>query len=121
MGEHIKEWDDTNVPLQIDENNLVTKVGHDMGGSYTYTETINGESYDKCVLCGVTTKHKTNTHIDYRTCYVEGIGQFCPSCFTGGTASGRELITIPKNFIKSYSNDAELGAKVRKYYYENHH
>ena len=33
MGEH-------HVPLQIDENNLVTKVGHDMGGSYEIKEAV---------------------------------------------------------------------------------
>lgn len=34
MGEH-------HVPLQIDENNNVTKVGHDSGGSYEIKKQFN--------------------------------------------------------------------------------
>lgn len=43
MGEGIKERDDIHIPLKIDENGLVIKVGYDMGGSYEYTTSINGD------------------------------------------------------------------------------
>jgi len=74
MGEH-------HVPLQIDENNNVTKVGHDMGGSY---EIKNEDLYEDCI------------------------------------SEGREHIAIPKHWVKTYPNDAELGEKVREFYYQNY-
>jgi hypothetical protein len=37
-----------------------------------------------------------------------------------GNAEGREHISIPKYYIKTYSNDMELGAKIRQFYYENY-
>jgi hypothetical protein len=37
-----------------------------------------------------------------------------------GSSEGREHITIPKHWIKEYSNDMELGRRVRKYYYDNY-
>jgi len=52
------------VPLQIDENNNVTRVGHDMGGSYEIKEAVqlelfptpvNAGIYEECILCGVET------------------------------------------------------------------
>lgn len=108
------------VPLQINEEGLVTKVGHDMGGSYEYTTKVEGESYDNCVLCGKVTAYKTSTHIDFRTGYIEGAGQLCQECYTKGSPEGREHISIPKHWIKSMSNDMELGAAVRKFYYDNY-
>ena len=32
---------------------------------------------EKCVLCGVETTTIKTTHIDYRTGYIEGVGQLC--------------------------------------------
>ncbi len=113
MGEH-------HVTLQIDENNLVTKVGHDMGGSYEYTTSKNGESFDNCVICGKETQYKTSTHIDMRSGYVEGVGQLCGICYTKGSSAGREMIGIPKYLVEQYPNDMELGAAVRQYYWENY-
>ena len=122
MGEH-------HVPLQIDENNLVTKVGHDMGGSYEIKEavqlelfptTVNAGIYEECILCGVETTTLKTTHIDFRTGYIEGAGQLCRECYMKGNTESREHITIPKHWIKEYSNDMELGRRVRNYYYENY-
>jgi len=122
MGEH-------HVPLQIDENNLVTKVGHDMGGSYEIKEavqlelfptTVNAGIYEECILCGVETTTLKTTHIDFRTGYIEGAGQLCRECYMKGSSESREHITIPKHWIKEYSNDMELGRRVRNYYYENY-
>jgi hypothetical protein len=37
-----------------------------------------------------------------------------------GSVEGREHISIPKHYVKTYPNDAELGEKVRQFYYENY-
>lgn len=122
MGEH-------HVPLQIDENNNVTKVGHDMGGSYEIKEAVqlelfptpvNAGIYEQCILCGVETTTLKTTHIDFRTGYIEGAGQLCRECYMKGNAESREHISIPKHFVKTYSNNAELGERVRRYYYDNY-
>jgi len=110
MGEH-------HVPLQIDENNNVTKVGHDMGGSY---EIKNEDIYEDCILCGNKTTTLKTTHVDFRTGYIEGAGQLCRDCYMKGSSEGREHISIPKHYVKTYPNDAELGEKVRQFYYENY-
>jgi hypothetical protein len=108
------------IPLQINDDGLVTNVGHDMGGSYEYTTNKDGESYDNCVVCGKQTQYKTSTHIDMRVGYVEGVGQTCYNCNTAGSSSGREMITIPKYWVLGTPNDQELGEKVRAYYWENY-
>ena len=101
MGEH-------HVPLTIDENNNVTSVG------------INNDIYEDCILCGEKTTTLKTTHVDFRTGYIEGAGQLCRECYMKGSAEGREHISIPKHFVKSYPNDAELGEKVRQFYYQNY-
>lgn len=115
MGEH-------HVGLQIDENNLVTKIGHDMGGSYEYTTIKNNEQFDNCVICGKQTPYKTSTHIDLRVGYVEGAGQGCfqPNKCNQSNQSNRQLITIPKYLVEQYPNDMELGAAIRAFYWENY-
>ncbi len=106
MAEH-------HVKLTIDENNMVTSVGD-------YTTQKNGESFDNCVICGKQTQYKTNTHIDMRSGYVEGVGQLCGYCYSAGSSSSRQMITIPKYLVEQYPNDMELGAAVRQYYWENY-
>ena len=122
MGEH-------HVPLQIDENNNVTKVGHDAGGSYEIKEAVqlelfptpvNMDIYEQCILCGVETTTLKTTHVDFRTGYIEGAGQLCRDCYMKGNSEGREHISITKHFVKTYSNNAELGERVRRYYYDNY-
>ena len=119
MGEH-------HVPLQIDENNNVTKVGHDMGGSYEIKEAVqlelfptpvNVDIYEQCILCGVETTTLKTTHVDFRTGYIEGAGQLCIKCWNKGTE--RRHMTIPMNLVYDTPNDQELGAKVRELYHEN--
>jgi hypothetical protein len=105
------------VPLQIDENNNVTKVGHDMGGSY---EIKTEDLYEDCILCNAKTTTLKTTHVDFRTGYIEGAGQLCRDCYMKGSVEGREHIGIPKHYVKTYPNDAELGEKVRQFYYENY-
>jgi hypothetical protein len=101
MGEH-------HVPLTIDENNNVTSVG------------ANNDIYEDCILCNSKTTTLKTTHIDFRTGYIEGAGQLCRECYMKGNAESREHISIPKHFIKTYSNNAELGERVRRYYYDNY-
>lgn len=73
-----------------------------------------------CILCGKETTVDVNTHIDFRTGYIEGAGQLCNECHQRGNQSSRNHITIPEDYIKTYPNDMELGSKVRSYYYENY-
>ena len=101
------------VPLTIDENGNVTKVG-------TQLEFIPNDIYEDCILCGEKTTTLKTTHVDFRTGYIEGAGQLCRDCHTKGSAEGREHISIPKHYVKTYPNDAELGEKVRQFYYENY-
>jgi hypothetical protein len=70
-----------------------------------------------CILCGKETTTDINTHVDFRTGYIEGAGQLCVECYLKGDSSSREQITIPKNYINRYPNDMELGSKVREHYY----
>ena len=116
------------VPLQINKDGLVTKVGYDMGGSYEYEATANpkytqqeipfpnNNIFETCIMCGKTTDVLVDTHIDFRYGYVEGAGQLCRSCYLG---EDRNLITIEGRTILDTPNDAELGAKVRQMYWEN--
>ena len=96
------------VPLNIDENGLVTSVGN------------TDELYEDCIMCSKKTTTLKTTHVDFRTGYIEGAGQLCRDCYNKGNAESREFITIPKHYVKTYSNDAELGEKVRQFYYENY-
>jgi hypothetical protein len=72
---------------------------------------------DKCVICGKDSSYDFETHIDYRTGYIEGAGQLCESCYNRGTS--REHLAIPTYLITDTPNDQELGAKIRKFYYDN--
>ena len=63
-----------------------------------------------CILCGKETTTDINTHVDFRTGYIEGAGQLCVECYLKGDSSSREQITIPKNYINRYPNDMELGS-----------
>jgi hypothetical protein len=101
MGAH-------HVPLTIDENNNVTSVG------------ANNDIYEDCILCNAKTTTLKTTHVDFRTGYIEGAGQLCRECYMKGNSESREHISIPKHYVKSYPNDAELGERVRQFYYQNY-
>jgi hypothetical protein len=87
--------------------------------------------FDHCVLCGVETAYKRNTHIDIRIGYVEGAGQLCSKCYHFNTISvtkdenpipldsHRQLFTVSEYTVLSTPNDMELGVKVRQLYWEN--
>lgn len=79
-----------------------------------------------CILCGKETNIDINTHIDLRYGYIEGAGQCCRECFTKTNndystkimKQRTTLITISGEDILRTPNDQELGAKVRKMYWE---
>ena len=73
--------------------------------------------FEHCILCGVETAVKIGTHVDMRHGYIEGAGQLCPNCYNRGTEHG--AIAVDYNTILGTPNDQELGAKVRKLYWEN--
>jgi hypothetical protein len=74
--------------------------------------------FETCIQCGVETDTLKTTHIDFRTGYVEGAGQLCRQCYM---VSSRNLITVDERTILDTPNNEELGAKVRKKYYESKH
>ena len=43
-------------------------------------EPINTEEPEICVSCGKTTKYKWSDNIQYRSNYIEGVGQLCSEC-----------------------------------------
>ena len=83
---------------------------------------------DTCIMCGDETSYDYETHIDLRYGYVEGAGQLCKECYENKVVgiSTEEiikrrttLITISAEDILRTPNDQELGAKIRKLYYDN--
>jgi hypothetical protein len=88
---------------------------------------------EKCVICGEPTQYRFNDHIDYRFNYVEGAGQLCTKCGDKGhkeiidpyeieplgtSNPSHMLILVDETTIVYTPNDAELGAKVRKIYWD---
>jgi len=72
--------------------------------------------YENCIICGEETTTLKTTHVDFRYGYVDGAGQLCRQCYM---ISSRNLITIDERTILDTPNNDELGAKVRKIYYES--
>ena len=88
----------------------------------------NNMAKDTCIMCGDETPYDYETHIDLRYGYVEGAGQLCKECYeckvvgisTEEIMKQRTtLITISAEDILRTPNDQELGAKIRKLYYDN--
>jgi hypothetical protein len=77
---------------------------------------MENNSLEKCILCGVDTPYTFNDHIDYRTGYIEGVGQLCHSCWSSKPNAG--AICIPGRDVRETPNDAHLGEKVRKIYWD---
>lgn len=95
------------VSLKINEDGLVTSVG-------------NSESpKDPCVICGKDSPYTMQTHIDYRVGYVEGCGQACFQPHLCSQERSRKLFTVSEELVHSTPNNSDLGAKVRKIYWEN--
>jgi hypothetical protein len=71
---------------------------------------------EKCLSCGVETLYEFNTHIEYRTNYVVGMGQLCRICSNNNLKTQPHLL-VPFHIIKDIPNDMELGKKIRQLYY----
>lgn len=67
--------------------------------------------HDNCVICGRETPYTTETHIDSRIGYIEGMGQLCLGCLEDKLDD--ETICISKDVILNTPNDFDLGAKIR--------
>lgn len=93
-------------------------------------EKIKANPIEKCVICGEDTRYRFNDHVDFRFNYVDGAGQLCDKCANKehreiteveplGTANpSHMLILVDETTILYTPNDAELGAKVRKIYWD---
>jgi len=53
---------------------------------------------EKCVVCNNCTPYFVNDSIYIRSCYIEGIGQFCANCYTDTTNHG----FIMSEFYRDY-------------------
>lgn len=80
---------------------------------------------DRCIHCGNDTAYDKETHVDMRVHYIEGVGQLCVNCAALDRMFPQmplmdhlHSILVSVHTIKSTSNDAELGAKIRKLYYD---
>ena len=93
-------------------------------------EKIKTNPIEKCVICGEDTQYRFNDHVDFRFNYVEGAGQLCTRCANkdrdiitevdplGTSNPSHMLILVDETTILYTPNDAELGAKVRKIYWD---
>jgi hypothetical protein len=102
--------------------NDTSNVEYDYLSGYDHLSCVlnaefKADEYDHCILCGVETAYKRSTHVDMRIGYIEGAGQLCSKCYSRGTEHG--AVAVDYNIILGTSNDQELGAKVRKLYWEN--
>lgn len=80
----------------------------------------NANQREHCVICGKETPYLISTHIDYRIGYVEGVGQLCRTCTQDSHRSyANRHIAIDRSIVESTPNDFELGAKIRKQYYDS--
>ena len=101
--------------------------------SCTLQSEFKNNPIEKCVICGEPTQYRFNDHIDYRFNYVEGAGQLCTKCGNKGhneisdpyeieplgtSNPAHMLILVDETTILYTPNDAELGAKVRKIYWD---
>ena len=76
------------------------------------------QQIEYCVLCKSETPYTTDTHIDFRDGYVEGIGQLCRICYYNNPEE-KTHISIPKITVRDTPNDTELGGKVRQIYWDS--
>lgn len=75
---------------------------------------------DKCIQCGNDTTYNVEDHIDYRVGYVEGAGQLCINCLMvlERFPENSKTITVTAAEVLGTPNDLELGALVRKKYWQ---
>lgn len=100
--------------------------------THEYQQNLKNNPIEKCVSCGNETPYHFNDHIDTRYHYVEGSGQLCEPCYNkiynkkvfteveplGTPNPAHMLIVVDETTILYTPNDQELGAKVRKIYWD---
>ena len=114
--DYLNGYDHLSCALEQEQKQQYVKMEYGPGDAVIDRSPYKDE-FDHCVLCGVETAYKRSTHIDMRHGYIEGAGQLCSKCYSGGT--DRNHLAIPEHIIYNTPNDQELGAKVRKLYWEN--
>lgn len=68
------------------EYKLVLKILSDIGIKFIHIDTNNKSDlsnieYEKCVICGKETNIKKDEKIEFRSYYVDGVGQLCYDCY----------------------------------------
>jgi len=58
---------------------------------------VSENGFDLCVLCKFVTEYKTDSNVELREYYVDGVGQLCNTCYSSAEESYFE-----HNFIKKY-------------------
>lgn len=69
---------------------------------------------EKCILCD---GYVVSNISEYVSAGKKHVGRVCTKCWT--EALDRTPLTIPRNLVFNTPDDAELGAEIRKLYYEN--
>ena len=114
--DYLNGYDHLSCALEQEQKQQYVKMEYGPGDAVIDRPPYKIDEYDCCILCGKETVYKRSTHIDMRHGYVEGAGQLCASCYSRGTEHG--AIAVDYNIILGTPNDQELGAKVRKLYWE---
>jgi len=60
---------------------------------------------EKCIVCKKETIYDESSHIDYRYCYVEGIGQLCNKCYDEIYDNKKIVEFYNKHLIDIYINN----------------
>jgi hypothetical protein len=120
-----KDTSNVDYDYLVGTNHLACQLGQDMKDVAEYRK---DNPIETCIVCGIDTVYRLNEHIDMRYGYVEGAGQLCKDCYEGKTTTTSTeeimrrrttLITVSEEDILNTSNDADLGALVRRRYWES--
>ena len=129
--DYLVGYDHLSCALEQEQKQQYVKMEYGPGDAVIDRPIYIVDEFDHCILCGVETAYKRSTHIDMRIGYVEGAGQLCSKCYHFDTISvikdenpiplnsHRQLFTVSEYTVLSTPNDQELGAKIRKLYYDN--
>jgi len=80
---------------------------------------MENNSIERCISCNVETQYRVSDHIDYRTGYIEGVGQLCLHCYNNSRHKElKVVIQVDEDTILNTPNDAALGGIVRNLFYE---
>jgi hypothetical protein len=79
---------------------------------------MENNSIERCISCNVETQYRVSDHIDYRTGYIEGVGQLCLHCYNNNPDGKDIVVKVSEKTILDTPNDASLGGVVRNEYYK---